>query len=471
VDYPGADSKTAGDLGNGKYEPGHKYGVRITNVGDGQFRLDHFVDLVPDEKTLRLKAEDLPDGGFGFEYCCGRSFVVDNVLIERNVSADAVGGSGQKIADPLQEKRNELTAAVTAKELQRGQKPGKIACVTDRSQELPDVFLLERGNYAAPKEKVRPAPLSALADAPGPLEIKQPFPGAASSGTRLAWARWLTQKNSRSAALLARVQVNRIWQHHFGSGLVTTVENLGASGAPPSHEALLNYLAGHFVGSGWSMKAIHRLILESTAYRQTSSLQPKAFEIDPDNRLAWRHSIERLDAESMRDAMLATSGQLDRQFGGAYVPTSRNDLGEVIAAPLSPAGTRRSLYLQQRRTQTLSLLNIFDSPTIVFNCVQRSASTMPLQSLSLLNSEFVVTQARNFAERIQREAGATHEARIAHAFLLAITRGPTEVEMRAALDFVKAQRDVYASKAEAELNAWSDFCQMILASNSFLYVE
>ncbi|MBI3837500.1 MAG: PSD1 domain-containing protein [Planctomycetia bacterium] len=471
VDYPGADSKTAGEFGNGKYERGHNYGLRITNVGDGKFRLDHLVDGVPDDKTLQLKTEDLPDGGFGFEYCCGRSFVVDNVLIERSVAAFNGGDIGQKITDQLQEKRKELAAAVKAKEAERGEQPGKIACVTDRSEKIPDVFLLERGNYATPKEKVQPTPLSALADAPVPFDVKQPFPGAPSTGARLAWARWLTQATSRPAALLARVQINRIWQHHFGAGLVTTVENLGASGAQPSHGELLDYLAGQFIRSGWSMKAMHRLLLKSAAYCQTSSLQPDAFKIDPDNRLLWRHRIERLDAESMRDAMLATSGQLDRHFGGPYVATSRNDLGEVIVNQSGPGANRRSLYLQQRRTQTLSLLNVFDSPTIVFNCVQRPASTMPLQSLSLLNSEFVVRQARRFAERLDREAGAQSEARVAYGFLLALARGPTEAEMRSSLDFIRIQREQYAAKADAELNAWADFCQMMLASNPFLYVE
>ena len=216
---------------------------------------------------------------------------------------------------------------------------------------------------------------------------------------------------------------------------------------------------------------MHRLLLKSAAYRQTSGLQPKAFEIDPENRLAWRHRIERLDAESMRDAMLAISGQLDRQFGGPYVATSRNDSGEVLVDSKGAGANRRSVYLQQRRTQTLSLLNVFDSPTIVFNCVERPASTMPLQSLSLLNSQFVVQQARHFAERLEREAGASAGARVAHAFLLALARGPSEEEMRVSLDFIKTQGGVYGGQAGAELTAWSDFCQMMLASNPFLYVE
>jgi Protein of unknown function (DUF1553) len=333
------------------------------------------------------------------------------------------------------------------------------------------VFLLVRGNYATPGEAVQPAPLSALSEPGATLDIKPPSADSKSTGRRLAWARWLTEPDSRQAALLARVQANRICQHHFGVGLVATSDNLGASGSPPSHPELLDYLASEMIRSGWSMKAMHRLLLRSAAYRQTSSLQPRAFEIDPDNRLAWRHSIERLDAESMRDAMLAISGQLDRQFGGPYVATSRNDLGEVIVNQAGSDANRRSLYLQQRRTQPLSLLNMFDSPTIVFNCVQRSASTMPLQSLSLLNSEFVVNQARHFAERIEREAGAPPEARVTRAFLLALARGPSDAELGSALDFVKTQRGYYASKADAELSAWSDFCQMILASNPFLYVE
>ena len=467
VDYPGADARTAGDLGNSKYQSGHNYGVRITHLENDQYRLEHLVDGLPDEKQLKLTAADLPDGGFGFEYCCGRSFVVDNVVVERSIP----GPAAEKLAEALASKQKELTAAIKAKERERGERPGKIACVFDRSENPPDVFLLERGNYGAPADKVSPAPLSALANSDRAFDVKSPTNGVKSTGRRLAWATWLTQSGSRAAALLARVQINRAWQHHFGTGLVATTENLGTSGARPSHPELLEYLAREYVRSGWSLKAMHRLLLTSAAYRQTSAFNEQAFAIDLENRLLWRHTILRLDAESLRDAILATSGGLERTFGGPYVPTARDDLGEVIAVDNSASANRRSLYLQQRRTQTLSFLNLFDSPTMVFNCVQRPASTMPLQSLSLLNSAFMIAESQRFAARLAREAGDSPDGRLAHAFVLAVGREPSELEKQSAIDFLKMQNAAYAGQDEADSKVWRDFCQMLLSSNAFLYVE
>src|SRR5207237_868683 len=143
---------------------------------------------------------------------------------------------------------------------------------------------------------------------------------AATTGRRLALAEWLTRPGSRAAALVARVTVNRIWQHHFGTGLVATPENLGFSGSPPSHPELLEYLAAELVESGWSAKAVHRLIVNSGAYRQSSGPDAAAQKVDPDDRLLWRYPLRRLDAEAVRDAMLAASGELDGRTGGRYVP-------------------------------------------------------------------------------------------------------------------------------------------------------
>ncbi len=467
VDYPGADARSAGDMGNAKYQSGHNYGVRITHLENDQYRLEHLVDGLPDEKQLKLTAADLPDGGFGFEYCCARSFVVDNVVVERN----APGPAAEKLAESLAAKQKELAAAIKAKELERGERPGKIACVLDRSENPPDVFLLDRGNYGAPGEKVEPAPLAALNDSDRTFEAKAPPSGVKSTGRRLAWATWLTKLDSHAAALLARVQINRVWQHHFGTGLVATTENLGTSGARPSHPELLEYLALEYVRSDWSLKSMHRRLLTSAAYRQTSALSKQAFAVDPENRLLWRHTIQRLDAESLRDAILATSGGLERTFGGPYVPTTRDDLGEVIAVDHSANANRRSLYLQQRRTQTLSFLNLFDSPTMVFNCVQRPASTMPLQSLSLLNSAFMIAESQRFAARLVREAGDAPDARIAHAFVLALGCEPSAIEKQSAIDFIKLQCEAYAGQNDGDAKVWRDFCQMLLSSNTFLYVE
>jgi hypothetical protein len=468
VDYPGADSTSAGELGNAKYQPGHRYGVRVTNSGKGKFLLEHLVDGLPDEKKLQLAEADLPNGGFGFEYCCGRSFKVDHLVIER-AAESSTDDAAVKLAEATKAKQAELNEAIKALERQRGERPGKISCALDRSATPPEVFLLERGNYASPKDRVEPAVLSPLADGSTRLDVA-PVSGVPSTGRRLAWARWLTQPGSRQVALAARVQANRVWRRHFSSGIVSTTENLGTSGAAPSHPELLEYLADEFVRSGWSLKALHRLILTSAAYRQSSAPRTEGLRVDPDNQLLWRWPLTRLDAESLRDAMLAVGGSLDEQFAGPYVPTQRVESGEVVVAAETAGAARRSIYLQQRRTQMLSLLNVFDAPSIVFNCVERVASTMPLQSLSQLNSEFTVRQADRFAERLEREA--TDEAgRARRAYQLAVARDPTPEELRAAAEFLARQATHYGEREDAARRARADFCQMLLVCNEFLYVE
>ncbi len=468
LDYPGGDSTVKGNVGAARYEPGHNYGVRIARLADGQYQVEHLYDYVPDGKPVTLPAESLTSGGFGFMLCHGRGFIVDNLTIEQ--------GDGTKVEQDrqlgaaLQTRRAALDSAVAELEKQRGDEPGRIAWQTDRSATPPDVFLLQRGSHASPGDKVTPQPLAALAEEGEAFAIERPFDEANSTGRRLAWARWLTRDGSRPASLMARVQVNRIWQEHFGTGIVATAENLGFSGSPPSHPQLLEYLASRFVAGNWSVKAMHRLILNSAAYRQSSALDEQAFAADPENRLLWRMSARRLDAEALRDAVLATSGQLDRRMTGPYVPTTRDAEGEVLVDLDVAGANRRSLYLQQRRTQTLSLLGVFDSPSIVFNCVQRPVSTIPLQSLSLLNSPFLIEQAQRFAERVKAEAGDDAAAQVERAFVLSVTRGPTDAERTASLAFVESQRQLYGADAR-DRRPWSDFCQMLLASSTFLYVE
>jgi hypothetical protein len=210
--------------------------------------------------------------------------------------------------------------------------------------------------------------------------------------------------------------------------------------------------------------------------------------VDPDNRLLARYPLRRLDAASIRDAMLAAAGELDDRPGGPYVPTEGTDSGEVIVRESAPGAHRRSIYLQQRRTQIASLLEVFDAPSIVTTCTRRLPSTIPLQSLSLLNSDFVVARADNLAARIerdcQRERTANAEcciggqaddgdARVARAFLLVTGRGPSREERDATRRFLETQPARYPtlSYADARRRAWTDFCQMLLASDAFLYVE
>lgn len=471
LDYPGDDGQGVGEIGTTAYTPGRNYGIRVTNLGDDKYRLEQLVDAIPDDKPLDLKGADLPDGGFGFEYCCGRSFVVDNVRIERFPPPGSDGDSPlAKFRDELKSRKGSHSKLLAEQKDLAGRRPGKIAWATDMQPIVPEVHLLERGNYSTPGPAVEPGTLSALAESAAPFAVPPAPPDAKTSGRRLAWASWVTQPGSRAASLMARVQVNRIWQQHFGTGIVATPENFGFSGAPPSHPELLDWLAAEFIRSGWSVKAIHRLILNSAAFRQSSEFSKPAHETDPDNRLLWRFPVRRLEAEAIRDAMLSVSGDLDPRLGGPYVPTMRNDAGEVLVNESAAEARRRSLYLYQRRTQVLSFLAVFDTPTIVFNSLRRSPSTIPLQSLALLNSDFAVARAKSFAARLQ-QMEPDESRRVTAAYRLLFAREPTTDESAEALRFLEAQMPEYSGQENPRDHVWQDLCQSLLASNEFLYVE
>jgi hypothetical protein len=216
---------------------------------------------------------------------------------------------------------------------------------------------------------------------------------------------------------------------------------------------------------------VHRLILESATFRQTSAPRPRPVARDPENHLLWRYPIHRLDAEAVRDAMLAASGRLGSKTNGPYVPTPRSGNGEVIVDESKPGAFARSIFLQQRRTQVPTFLGTFDAPSIVFNCTRRAETTMPLQSLSLLNSEFAVKRGEDLAGRLERECGHDDTVKIRRAFLLTIGREPDSAEGKTAARFLVEQRLAYAGKPDAEQRAWADFCQSLFGLNSFLYLE
>ncbi len=220
----------------------------------------------------------------------------------------------------------------------------------------------------------------------------------------------------------------------------------------------------------WSVKRMHRLILNSAAYRQIGRDEERGKSRDPDNRLLWRFPVRRLDAEAIRDALLAVSGDLDSRIGGSSIATKRSDTGEVVAADPKGAGRRRSIYLKQRRTEMVSFLTVFDAPTIVFNSVQRPVSTMPLQALALLNSDFVLERAKSFSARLEREAD-DEAARLRLAYRIAWGRDPEVRDLESARAFLESQAVEYGAEANPRGRAWIDFCQMLLASNEFLYVE
>ena len=471
LDYPGPDSKSLGSIGGQGYRAGHRYGVRITRLEQDRLALQHQVDGLPDGQPLTLPAADLPDGGFAFEFCCGRSFQVDHVRVETSPrpgtrETEVWTAHEQALAGQVR-RRDERLAVLQAQRLPR---PGRVAWVTDGRREPRPVPLLQRGNPKTPGEAVAPA-FPAFLDRGQSLPVALPPPGGRTSGRRLAWARWLTAPGSPQASLLARVTVNRVWQHCWGTGLVDTPDNLGLSGAVPSHPALLDWLAADFIDSGWSLRHLLRRILGSHAFHQSSAPRAEALAIDPANRGLWRHPVHRLDAEALRDLMLAAAGVLDPKAGGPYVPTPRNGEGEVLVDESAPGARARSLFLQRRRTQVPTLLANFDAPSVVFNCTRRARTTMPLQSLSLLNSDFSLRRAGEMARRLERECGRSETAMVRRAFLLTCGRGPDAVEASASGEFLARQRSLHAADADPGHRALADLCQSLLALNDCLYLR
>jgi hypothetical protein len=327
--------------------------------------------------------------------------------------------------------------------------------------------LLRRGDYLNPGAEVTPGTLTVLSP-PRPFSWAPPGKGARTSGRRLAFARWLTQEGH---PLTARVIVNRLWLHHFGEGLVSTPENFGRSGAPPSHPELLDWLATELVRSGWSLKHIHRLIVCSSAYQQASRLDPtrhaEAKRIDPDNRLLWRQRLRRLEAEGLRDAMLAASGSLNAEMFGPPVGVVRKGDGEIIT-PGGPAGERRSLYLQVRRSQPVTILQVFDQPVIETNCTRRGTSTVSSQALALLNSDFVTTQAEALARRVLRDGGGDPAGL---AMRLTFGRAATEKERTAFDAFLAKQTALHGERGGVTPLALADLCHMLLSANEFAYLD
>lgn len=367
-------------------------------------------------------------------------------------------------------KRADNLGQVAAAERERPAPLDKLSVLIDRETRPPH-HLLVRGKHTAHGEEVPPGIPAALAAAENAYRLEPPAGERAEqrgSGRRLALARWLT---SPEHPLLARVFVNRVWQHHFGVGIVDTPDNFGVSGAAPSHEELLDWLAADFMEGGWSIKALHRQIALSGVYRQSSALRAECHAAEPANRLLWRYPLRRLDAEALRDAMLFAAGDLDLQMHGPYIPTQRSGEGLVAADAKQNGARRRSIYLQQRRTQTDSLLDLFDAPSLVTTCGQRGSSTVPLQSLALLNSTFSLERATAFAARLAAESGPSDAARIERAFRIACVRSPAPVELAAGEKFLARQRAAYGDAPDTNARVWTDFCQMLLASNAFLYVE
>ena len=356
---------------------------------------------------------------------------------------------------------------------------GKIQALWDVGPP-PATRLLQRGAVESPGPKVKPGFLEVLSR-PGASDVDRPVEAKGeTSGYRLALAQWLT---SPDHPLTARVAVNRIWQHHFGAGIVATPENFGKLGAQPTHPKLLDWLAVDFMQNGWKMKRLHRLIMTSTVYRQSSRRTDAAHAAakarDPLNKLLWRMNMRRLEAEAVRDSVIAVSGRLDPTVGGPAILIEHDASGlQSIDRndPTPNADRRRSLYVLARRNYPLNFLEVFDYPLMQTNCNRRINSATPLQSLTLMNDEFVLQHAEHIKNRVNDLSGtASIEGKIESAYRLALARKPNAMEMAISRDHLTKQQDLYRKSnftdEKASGMALASLCQMLLASNEFLYVE
>jgi len=322
-------------------------------------------------------------------------------------------------------------------------------------------FVLARGDVNAPTNEVLPGAISAVSTIPAVFDIPG---GANESDRRKALATWMTDRRN---PLTARVMVNRIWQWHFGTGLVSTPNDFGNTGEPPSNPKLLDWLASTFqtdnrYGKAWSMKKMHRLILTSQTYRQASAPNAAASKVDADNRLLWRFSPRRVEAEVIRDAMLAVAGNLNRTMGGpGFRPFTVSSYGSKFYTLIdkdTPEFNRRSIYRMTVHSARNPLLEALDCPDPSSKTPKRNISTTPTQALEMMNDAFVLRQARLLAERVRKSAGQDINKQSSMAISLTLGRKPAGKEKTRAASFLKA-------------NTLEMYCWALLNSGEFAYVD
>jgi hypothetical protein len=435
-------------------------------------------------------------------------------LIKKYFSSQATFGLDlyDKAADnKVIAKRAEATALRATKPIE-----GRVSVLIEPVNATPKSELHHRGDHGQLRQVVTPGELSILGNPAIPVDD----PKLPTTGRRLAYAKWLT---SGQHPLLGRTLMNRVWMHHFGRGIVNTPGDLGLLGERPSHPELLDYLAGRFVEAGWSLKTVHREMMLSRTYRQ-SARNDEAQSADPDNALFGRYRIRRLDAETIRDAMLAVSGKLNPEMYGEPVTVGKTGDGRMIPGveifngnktivlkvdTSSPAVYRRSVYLQQRRSGPATALATFDLPNMDPNCERRDLTTVAPQSLFLMNDEFVIERAKDLAARVIKEHPADENAQVRAAWILTQGRAPSgkeladfnrllaeQVDHFAKLKPVKPVADASlkikpvkvkstskkaapqptfpaptATTQDVRVEALGSLCQVLLATNRFLHVD
>jgi hypothetical protein len=368
------------------------------------------------------------------------------------------------------------------------QHPGPLAigsAMTDIGAEAPRTFLLTRGAFEKPKEEVEPGLLEILYPTPAKVASRTEMQ---STGRRTALAELLADARN---PLTARVMVNRVWHYHFGRGLVGTPSDFGLKGDRPTHPQLLDWMTDEFIQSGWSLKALHRLIVTSSTYRQSSVHRAAAAKVDPEDKLLWRFPRQRLEGEVIRDSALAVAGMLNRKMGGPSI------FPELPSGMPIPRGgwqvnedeserNRRSVYVFVRRNTRYPMFDNFDMPDPHESCSRRNVTTSPLQALTLLNSKLTLEWARGFAGRVLESSGADSDQQIEAAFRLAYGRSPDKAEQQIAREFFRSHQEILSERLQqgeklalpiargngvdsVHAAALVDFCHALINGNEFVY--
>lgn len=386
---------------------------------------------------------------------------------------------------PVKKKRyQELERQLSALAIPRPQALPQTMAVTDLGLETPPTYLLAGGDWRKPRQELQPG-FPHFLDTSTP-QIRS-IPERNTTGRRSALARWLTRKDN---PLTARVLVNRLWQHHFGIGIVATPSDFGAVGDAPTHPELLDWLAVELIENGWSLKHIHRLMVLSAAYCQDSRVDAanprhrRALAVDRDNHLLWHARRRRLEGEAARDAMLALSGELNfRMFG----PSARPKLPDSISKyawkpdPQPQDQYRRSIYVLAQRNMRYPLFDVFDLPDMHNSCARRLTTTTAPQALLLLNGDFALQRGQTLAATMHKRFGEDEERMIAHGYRLAWGRQPSTEELRLGLRFLSTQTEMLRTRrhadggavdaAAARRAALADFCHAILNTNEFMFID
>jgi hypothetical protein len=341
--------------------------------------------------------------------------------------------------------------------------PYPVATVLAHAEIIPAVHIAIRGDFRNPGPEVHPGLPAVLSDG---KDLPEPAEAPFVPQRRKALALWLTQPDH---PLTARVMVNRMWQWHFGRGIVATPNDFGRQGDRPSHPELLDWLATDFVSRGWSIKAMQRMMMLSNTYQMSDLYNPGGAKLDAENRYFWRMNRTRLDAESVRDSLLASAGTLNGKMGGPPVipplePDEINALGEISQWPATfdpSEPLRRSVYMYVKRTFRLPMLDTFDAPDSTLSCSRRDATNVAPQALALMNNNFVFARAGELAARLRKEAGDDHAAWVNNGWQIALGRPPTAAERGHALTML--------SKPDSQ--ALQAFCLMLFNLNEFIYVD